>query len=342
MRSRIINCCRLATLACSFALLPTDAPGQPPPDTNTQAAANLPAPETTLTHSPAGSGTTAAPVIPLPTDALAKSEATPDHTNSIVVKVLTEQNELVLKYEEFLRQETKEHHDLIQTSYKIAAGLVGLVVAILGIFGFRTIRDLKANAVAWVQESVKNRMSEAIDSSIANQSRRIDETHRASRLKIYKELRSAFGSLFEANESLIDKKLPAGMSKSALEEKRIIWVDDDPVGIACQVALLEALKALVTVRQTTEEAIQELDRDGYHLVISNMNRSPNSTAGVDLAKKIRTKSAVPILIFTKDIHIKNHGQQARDAGANELESKTENLIATIYSLITKPPCDIIT
>jgi CheY-like chemotaxis protein len=126
------------------------------------------------------------------------------------------------------------------------------------------------------------------------------------------------------------------MTTTALDGKKILWVDDDPVGIACQVAILEALHARVALKQTTEDALKDLTQEGFDLVISNMNRSPDAIAGIDLAKRIRQTSQVSILIFTKDVHIRNHGQKAKDAGVNELESQTDKLIATIYKLVVQP------
>jgi CheY-like chemotaxis protein len=336
MKRIIINFCRAAMLACSFAFLSANLPGQGLTDTNSQTATVIQATNSPLTNPPASSGTAGSSVIPIPADALPKVAANQGNTNPIIVKVLTEQNEMVLKYEEFLRQETMEHHELIQTSYKIAAGLVGLVVAILGIFGFKTIRDIKKNAATKILDRVEIRMQEAIDRAIEERKKWIEETHRASRLKIFREFRSVFGSLFEAQPTLLKKSFPGVATIAGLHDKKILWVDDDPVGIACQVAILGALHAQVTLKQTTEDALSELTRYGFDLVISNMNRSPDATAGVELAKRIRETSQVPILIFTRDVHIKNHGQKAREAGANELESETVNLIPTIYRLVAQP------
>ena len=70
----------------------------------------------------------------------------------------------------------------------------------------------------------------------------------------------------------------------------------------------------------------------YGAVISDMGRredgSYRTTAGLDLARALRTAGdATPLLMFTSGRAVREHGNEARAAGAQAVTSSAVDLIA---------------
>lgn len=331
---------RAAALVCSLALVCMQASGQNAASTNNPSGTNTPQPPAGASNTTATIGTTNPPPTPTAPPTAPAGGTAQASNNPLNVSVVTDPNQMVLKYEEFLRHETKEQRELFESYYKRLAGLVTVVLAVLAflgtIFGIKTYRDLRRSLKAIVLERVEEKVRNEIVAALAERKQWMENQHRSDRLKVYREFKAAFGSLFEASRELRDRRVSGIPNAAALKGKKILWVDDDPVGIACQIAILESLGTRVDLAQTTDAALKQITSDAYNLVISNMNRFPDPTAGVDLTRKIRATSQVPILIFTVAERLASHGKLATDAGATALESATDKLLVAVYNLIIQP------
>lgn len=332
----IVNCDWAAVLACSLMLFSFCVRGQSTTNTNSQTNASIAVPPVGASNTIPTPNTGTAPVIVGGSASMPLVGVTQANTKTLPVSVINDPNEMILKYQEFLRRETKEQRELFEAYYKRLAGVVAAVVFIFGVFaaffGAKTYKDMKVLVLERVEEEVQK----TVGSAVEERKKWMENQHRTGRLKVYREFKSVFRSLFEANPGILKQRVPNEVSAPAFKGKKILWVDDDPVGIVCQVAVLESLETRVDLVPTTEDALNQLGRDGYHLVISNMNRYPDPAAGVDLTRKIRATSQIPILIFTTPPRLESYGKKATEAGASALESETDKLLVAIYILIAQP------
>lgn len=78
----------------------------------------------------------------------------------------------------------------------------------------------------------------------------------------------------------------------------VLWVDDNPTNNTLAVRALTRLQLVVDQVTSTEAGLKAMRERRYDLVISDMGRGSDMTAGYDLLAKIRADgNAVPFLIF---------------------------------------------
>lgn len=78
-----------------------------------------------------------------------------------------------------------------------------------------------------------------------------------------------------------------------LDQSRILWVDDKPAGNRSERNYLRVAGATVVNALSTDEALNELARDDFTLVITDMQRTESSTlvsdAGIQLVNEMRAR-----------------------------------------------------
>lgn len=113
----------------------------------------------------------------------------------------------------------------------------------------------------------------------------------------------------------LDKAIEKSTEKNVPEEKRsvaveravrlekmlngvkILWVDDSPENNDAERNLFVSLGTRVNLARTTEAAISSLKTPSYDLVISDMRRGGDETAGLQLLSEIRKLGKPTPVIF---------------------------------------------
>jgi CheY-like chemotaxis protein len=118
-------------------------------------------------------------------------------------------------------------------------------------------------------------------------------------------------------------------------EKRpaaVLWVDDRPENNALFIDQLMTAGVRVDTARTTAEGLALASGRDYGAVISDMGRredgSYRTTAGLDLARALRANGDdTPLLMFTSGRANREHGAEARAAGAQAVTSSGVDLMA---------------
>jgi CheY-like chemotaxis protein len=118
-------------------------------------------------------------------------------------------------------------------------------------------------------------------------------------------------------------------------EKRpaaVLWVDDRPENNALFIDQLMTAGVRVDTAWTTAEGLALASGRDYGAVISDMGRredgSYRTTAGLDLARALRANGDdTPLLMFTSGRANREHGAEARAAGAQAVTSSGVDLMA---------------
>jgi CheY-like chemotaxis protein len=125
----------------------------------------------------------------------------------------------------------------------------------------------------------------------------------------------------------------------------LLWVDDHPEHSAVQIDLLQRHQVMVHTALTTEEALENLRRRRYEMVVSGMVREENGksipNAGLELVRAIRMLDQdTPIAIYSNGQSAGMYGPMAKDAGANVLTGSwfelAEELRGRRLFPVTKP------
>jgi Response regulator containing CheY-like receiver, AAA-type ATPase, and DNA-binding domains len=97
-----------------------------------------------------------------------------------------------------------------------------------------------------------------------------------------------------------DKERVLNRIKQNLEVFRdayILWVDDNPKNNRNERRMFRQLKANVDIARNTEEALEKLSGGDYDLVISDMSRDNDPTAGLEFLNELRKDDKMTPVIF---------------------------------------------
>ncbi len=110
-----------------------------------------------------------------------------------------------------------------------------------------------------------------------------------------------------------DKKwnihVPEAARESALSRLRhhaalfqnahILWIDDNPKNNKNEIALLRELTAHVECVKTTEAALERLRDDDYDIVLSDMSRDGEKSAGLDFLARYKKQAELrsPVILY---------------------------------------------
>lgn len=93
-------------------------------------------------------------------------------------------------------------------------------------------------------------------------------------------------------------------SSDRLRDVDILWVDDEPGSVASETAALRAMGARVDHSTRTEDALEKLRARAYSLVVSDVKRGDEWTAGYDLIDAMRAPTdgsppdPTPVIIYS--------------------------------------------
>lgn len=97
-----------------------------------------------------------------------------------------------------------------------------------------------------------------------------------------------------------DKKRVLNRAKQHLDifrQAQILWVDDHPEHNVNERRMFRQLGAEIDIAKSTDEALEMLRNHGYDLVVSDMTRGDQATAGLDLLRQLRRDNKTAPVIF---------------------------------------------
>ena len=112
--------------------------------------------------------------------------------------------------------------------------------------------------------------------------------------------------------------------------KKLLWVDDHPENNEYVSQLFGSLNIIVETSTSTDDALSKLAKTDYAVVITDMRRGVEDTAGYDLLAKIRRRNyKIPVVIYSASSN-PAFQQEAKQRGAfGETNDPTE-----LVSLVT--------
>lgn len=141
-------------------------------------------------------------------------------------------------------------------------------------FSLTTLQRNSANQIAAATVAIDNKA-------------RIDDPART--VDVNRQFASSLNSALQATSRIqVDRTVG----------KRILWVDDNPTNNIFEKQSLIALGMTVRDVTDTQQAIDALVSRQYDVVISDMRRGGNNTAGYDLLQMIKDKGiATPVIFY---------------------------------------------
>jgi len=84
---------------------------------------------------------------------------------------------------------------------------------------------------------------------------------------------------------------------SIFRDAQILWVDDHPENNLNERRMFRQLRVEVDIAKTTEEALGMLKRGSYDLILSDISREQDATAGLKFASQLRKEKRTPVIFY---------------------------------------------
>jgi CheY-like chemotaxis protein len=105
------------------------------------------------------------------------------------------------------------------------------------------------------------------------------------------------GKSFREAKSIAETYITPTFLRQA-RRARILWVDDEPLNNGWETQALKTLGIKVVPATSTHEALRKLVDSSYSLVITDMNRAPDSEAGLTLLREMKSNAnSTPVIIY---------------------------------------------
>lgn len=124
---------------------------------------------------------------------------------------------------------------------------------------------------------------------------------------------------------------PAAVQR--LEGATALWADDRPMLTSYERRALEALGMQITISKTTEDALEQLQRKTFDVIITDMSRPPDRQAGYTLLEKIRSMGITTPLIIYASGKKQEYIDEAKRRGAFGTTNEPQELLEMVIKAI---------
>ena len=132
-------------------------------------------------------------------------------------------------------------------------------------------------------------------------------------------------------------ELVTGKTLQSVRARKVLWVDDHPDNDWFEREALQALGFVVVVARSTEEALGAMARERFDAVISDMNRAPDSRAGLTLLSGIKAQGLdVPYIVYSA-CGGADQQVQAWKRGALGVTTRPDDLVALVLEAVASQP-----
>lgn len=144
------------------------------------------------------------------------------------------------------------------------------------------------------------------------------------------------GATIEASDpDDIAEALPGSRALRRLQGARVLWVDDRPGNNRFERQALEAFGIRIDLSESTGDALAEMARRSYDLVISDMGRPPDARAGYTLLERLRREGhRTPFIIYAGS-RAPEHVEEARRRGALGCTNRPRELIRMVTDTLAE-------
>ena len=266
-------------------------------------------------------------------------------------------NDQILRYQEFLREETKLHREYTQEYYTmilyILSGLGVSIGIVLTWLNWKSKKDIKEQVNQQFRETFEgiinkkvSQLNEKIDQvdSLNEKIIQADSLINANKEKAAKQFKEINKMILELSEksNKISKQTDKNFEKDEqtnaanLRGKKILWVDDYPSNNNYPREILEQAGIKFSLARDTSQAVNILKKEQFDLIISDMGRGENPSAGVELLTKLKSlKINTPTIIFSSTHALGKFGSDALELGASACTTKITDLLNNVQKILNE-------
>lgn len=118
--------------------------------------------------------------------------------------------------------------------------------------------------------------------------------------------------------------------------KRVLWVDDHPENNTYEAELFRSLGMVVETALSTRDALERLSNNKYDVIISDMRRSTDATAGYTLLTSMQArKIETPLIIYSASANPIFLAESIRMGARGETDDPTD-LLKLVTAAVSNP------
>ena len=151
-----------------------------------------------------------------------------------------------------------------------------------------------------------------------------------------KDLTYAYNSkILQAIKDLPKSKRVNGGESKQKSKNQVLWVDDHPSNNMAIMDVYRRLDVQFDLAVDTQQALDQLAKKSYDLIISDVGRHSEHDAGIKMIHEMKTKFAdlPPIIIYSGDTAIQKHGRNALDVGASLATASARDLVLKMNEIL---------
>ena len=246
-----------------------------------------------------------------------------------------------LKYQQFVREEAKEHRLFLENSFDklllLISGGTFLFGTILTWMNYRTKDDITTAVNKKFNEQIQALLGTKFDELRTNLDYQDNE--------LKKKLETADRLILELSAKISQTTL-SGIEGTEIrysqrhsfsvesDINQILWVDDIPDNNKRIINMFSQDNVIFDLARTTAEATKKLAKNDYIMIISDMKRDNSPDEGLKLLKLRNEKyPTVPFVIYSSSRSLAGYAHTAKNEGATLITTKTIDLLGYIQSLI---------
>lgn len=250
-------------------------------------------------------------------------------------------DDIVLQYQQFMREDAKEHRLFIENSFDkllmLISGGTFLFGSLLTWLNYRTRTEIKTAVNKKFDEQIDILLGTRIDGLRQNMEIQSKELEKriATADKLIRELSGRLSQISSySDEEIVDKRNSQQIHYTDTGVKQILWVDDNPANNRSIVDMFPENEVVFDLAKSTNEAIEKLARKNYTLIISDMKRKGSPDEGIQLLRLRNKKySNIPFVIFSSSKSLAGYAHTAETEGADLVTNKVTELLGYIQTTL---------
>jgi CheY-like chemotaxis protein len=127
----------------------------------------------------------------------------------------------------------------------------------------------------------------------------------------------------------IDRR--ASVARPLIDGARALWVDDNPSGNIYERLVLASFGIVVDLAMSTEEALYFVDSLKYDVILSDMRRNSNPTAGLDLLQNLKVRKITSPVVF----YVGHVDQRSKPVGAFSITDRADELLHYVFDVLER-------
>ena len=139
-------------------------------------------------------------------------------------------------------------------------------------------------------------------------------------------------------QTQLASRLVNSLTPNVVQEARnalVLWVDDQPSNNVNERRALEAFGVTFVLSTSTEDALAQMARQNFQLIISDMGRPEDSKAGLTLLETLRNSgNKTPYIIYASSRALAFR-EEAMHNGALEVINRPDKLFELVVSTLAK-------